>query len=97
MARLAVPLLRLVEERRFDAKNRRHRRKLLKVESLLEFVAKSSDASVRPRMLAECQERYRWVAAFSTVTVWEARQFEACVRRLDENGEPLMLIVKRDC
>jgi hypothetical protein len=30
---------------------------------------------------------------FSTVTVWEARQFEASVRRLDDEGEPLPLLV----
>lgn len=44
-------------------------------------------------MLAGSQERHRRVAAFSTVTVWEARQFEADVRRLDDEGEPLPLVV----
>ena len=31
--------------------------------------------------------------AFSTVKLWEARQFEAGVRRLDEDGEPLLLVI----
>jgi hypothetical protein len=35
-------------------------------------------------MLADAQERYRRTAAFSTVSVWEVRQFEACACRLDE-------------
>jgi hypothetical protein len=60
---------------------------------LLEYVAGNPDVSTRLRMLADAQERYRQVAAFSAVTVWEARQFEAGVRRLDEDGEPLTLIV----
>ena len=49
-------------------------------------------ASAWLRMPAECQERYRRVAAFSTVTVWEARQFEAGMP-VGEDGEPLTLIV----
>ena len=36
-----VPLLKLVEARRFDPKNKRHRAKLLEDESLLEFVRES--------------------------------------------------------
>jgi hypothetical protein len=32
-------------------------------------------------------------AAFSTVTVWEARQFEAAVCRLGEDGEPLLIVL----
>jgi hypothetical protein len=93
MARPVVPLLKLVQERRFDAKNKRYRAELLEDDSLLEFVAEDPGASVRLRMLAESQERYRRVAAFSTVTVWEARQFEACVCRLDEEGEPLLVVL----
>jgi hypothetical protein len=78
--RPAVPLLELVQERRFDAKNKRHRAKLLEDDSLLEYVAGNPAASTRLSMLADSQERYRRTAAFSTVTVWEARQFEAaCV------------------
>jgi hypothetical protein len=88
-----VPLLDLVETRRFDARNKRHRAKLVNDDSLLDFVRGNGDASVRLRMLAECQERYRRVSALSTVSVWEARQFEACVRRLDEDAEPLPLVV----
>jgi hypothetical protein len=57
--RPAVPLLELVEERRFDAKNKRHRAKVLGDDSLLEYVRGNGDASARLRMLAECQERYR--------------------------------------
>jgi hypothetical protein len=91
--RPAVPLLELVQERRFDARNKRHRAKLLNDDSLLEYVRGNGDASIRLRMLADTQERYRQVAAFSTVTVWEARQFEAGVRRLDDDGEPLTLLV----
>ena len=84
-----VPLLELVQERRFDAKNKRHRAKLAEDDSLREFVAENPGASARLRMLAECQERYRRVSRSSTVTVWEARQFEAGVRRLDDEGEPV--------
>ena len=49
--------------------------------------------SVRLRMLADSHERYRRVAAFSTVTAWEARQFEAGVRRLGDDGEPLLIVL----
>ena len=48
---------------------------------------------LRLRMLAESQERYRRVSAYSTVTVWEARLFEAGVCRLDDEGEPLPSVV----
>jgi hypothetical protein len=92
VARPIVPLLKLVQERRFDATNKRHRAKLLEDDSLREFVAGNPGASARLRMLAECQERYRRVSRSSTVTVWEARQFEAGVRRLDDEGEPLPLV-----
>jgi hypothetical protein len=57
--RSSVPLLELVEERRFDAKNKRHRAKLLNDDSLLEYVAGNPDVSTRLRMLADSQERYR--------------------------------------
>jgi hypothetical protein len=93
VARPSTLLLELVQERRFDAKNKRHRAKLLEDDSLLEYVRGNGDASTRLRTLAECQERYRRVAAFSTVTVWEALRFEAGVRRLDDEGEPLPLVV----
>ena len=93
MARPTTPLLELVQERRFDATNKRHRRKLLEDDSLLESVRGNLDASVRLRMLAETQERYRQTAALSTVTVWEARQFEAAVCRLGEDGEPLLIVL----
>jgi hypothetical protein len=91
--RPAVPLLEPVQERRFDAMNTRHRAKLLEDDSLIECVAGNPGASTRLRMLAESQERYRRPAAFSTVTVWEARQFEAGVRRLGEDGEPLLVVL----
>jgi hypothetical protein len=58
-----VPLLELVQERRFDARNKRHRAKLLKDDSLLELVTGNPGASVRLSMLADAQERYRRVAA----------------------------------
>jgi hypothetical protein len=83
-----VPLLELVETRRFDARNKRHRAKLLEDDSLLAFVAKNPGVPVRLTMLAECQGRYRWVAERRHVSVWEARQFEAGVRRLGDDGEP---------
>jgi 5-methylcytosine-specific restriction enzyme A len=88
-----TPLLELVQERRFDGKNKRHRAKLARDDSLLEYVAENPDASARMRMLAETQERYRRTGAVSTTTVWEARQFEAGVRRLGEDGEPLLLVL----
>jgi hypothetical protein len=93
MSKPVVPLLSLVQERRFDAKNKRHRRKLVEDDSLLEYVRGNPDPSPRLRMLDECQERYRQVAAFTTVTVWEARQFEAGVCRLGEDGEPLLIVL----
>ena len=43
-------------------------------------------------MLAESQERTGWATVRRTVTVSEARQFEAGVRRLDD-GESLPLVV----
>jgi hypothetical protein len=93
VARPTLALRELVQERRFDAKNKRHRAKLLEDDSLLEYVRGNGEASVRLRMLADAQERYRRTATFSTVTVWEARQFEAGVRRLGEDGEPLLIVL----
>jgi hypothetical protein len=49
VARPVVPLLDLVQNGRFDAKNKRHRAKLLNDDSLLEFVAYNEDVSVRLR------------------------------------------------
>jgi hypothetical protein len=86
-------LLELVQERRFAAKDKRHRESFARTTPLLAYVAENPGASARLRMLAECQGRYRRTAAFSTVTVWEARQIEVGVRRLDDEGEPLPLIV----
>jgi hypothetical protein len=59
MARPVVPLLHLVQNRRFDARNKRHRAKPLNDDSLLEFVAYHEGASVRLQLAAEAQERYR--------------------------------------
>jgi hypothetical protein len=89
MARPVVPLLNLVRERRFDAKNKRHRAKLLTDDSLLEFVAWNEVASVRLRVAAKAQERYRQSHASGGVEMWPAGMVEACARRLDDDGEPL--------
>ena len=95
MARPTVSLLSLVEERRFSARNKRHRRKLLEDDSLLEFVAGNPDAPVLWRELAEIQERYRSVRGVldRSASAAAASSFEAHVRRLDLDGEPLTLIV----
>jgi hypothetical protein len=91
MARPVVPLLDLVQERRFNAKNKRHKRKLLEDDSLLEFVACNEDAPVRLQMAAEAQERYRQSHASGGVQMWPAGQVEMCAHRMDDDGEPLDL------
>ncbi len=95
MARPTVSLLSLVEERRFSARNKRHRRKLLEDDSLLEFVAENPDAPILWRQLAEIQERYRSVHGVldRSAASGAASSFEAHVRRVDLDGEPLTLIV----
>jgi hypothetical protein len=57
--RPAVFLLELVREGKFNGESRRHRRKLLTDDSLLEFVAASEDAPATLVELAEIQMRYR--------------------------------------
>jgi hypothetical protein len=89
VARPVVPLLDLVENRRFDARNKRHRAKLLDDDSLLEFVAWNEDASVRLRMAAEAQQRYREFAAVGGAQLWPAGLVEVCARRMGDDGEPL--------
>lgn len=73
-----VPLLELVETRRFDARNKRHRAKLLKDDSLLEFVAGNEGAPARLRDLAGLQRYYR-----TSGGTWAARAFQ----RLVEAGD----------
>lgn len=86
-----TPLLELVRERRFDAKNKRHRAKLLHDDSLLEFVRESEVVSAREAGLAQIQVRYR--RSHGTLDrSWsqsEARSFQLSLERLDEDGEPL--------
>ena len=95
MARPTVSLLSLVEERRFSARNKQHRRKLLEDDSLLAFVAENPDAPILRRQLAEIQERYWRVHGVwdRSSTAAAASSFEAHVRHLDLAGEPLELIV----
>jgi hypothetical protein len=95
MARPTVPFLKLVEERRFDAKNKRHRAKLLENDSSLAFVAKNPDAPRLWKDLAEIQGRYRLVHGRidRSHTSIAARQFQLSLERLDEDGQPLTLVV----
>jgi hypothetical protein len=82
MARPVVPLLRLVQEGRFDPDNKRHRAKLLKDDSLLEFVRDNEQASERLRTLAQLQWRARYEGGG-----WPARQFQRVVEAGDEARE----------
>ena len=86
-----TPLLELVNERRFDAKNKRHRAKLLNDDSLLVFVRESEAVTPLYVALADIQERYR--RSHGTLDrSWshsEARSFQLSLERLDEDGEPL--------
>jgi hypothetical protein len=94
VARPVVPLLELVEERRFNANNKRHRAKLLEDDSLLEFVA-NNEAPVLWVMLADLQVRYRgshWTLDRSW-TANAAREFQSSLERLDEDAQPLELLV----
>lgn len=85
-----TPLLELVRSRRFDAKNKRHRAKLLDDDSLLDFVRESGAVTPLDVALAGIQERYR--RAHGTLnrswTFGEARSFQLSLERLDEDGEP---------
>jgi hypothetical protein len=85
-----TPLLELVRERRFDAKNKRHRAKLLDDDSLLEFVRESECVTTLYAALAQIQERYR--RSHGTLnrswTHSEARSFQLSLERLGEDGEP---------
>jgi len=91
MARPPTPLLELVNERRFDAKDERHRAKLLEDDSLLEFVPESECVTTLYAALAQIQERYR--RSHGTLDrSWshgEARSFQLSLERLDDDGEPL--------
>jgi hypothetical protein len=86
--RPVVPLVKLVEEQRFDAKNRRHRRKLLDDDSLLVFVA-SHEAPELWVQLADLQVRYR---RDTSGRAWAAKQFELALRQRDEDGELLLVL-----
>jgi hypothetical protein len=87
MARPTVPLLKLVEERRFSAKNKRHRKKLLNDDSLLDFVA-NHEVPVLWVQLADLQRRYRVLYRVSDRSQygWAAQRFESALRQLDEDG-----------
>jgi hypothetical protein len=80
---------RLVQERRSDAQNKRHRRKLLNDDSLLDFVRESEVVTVLDSSLAQIQERYRVAAHTSnrSATFSHARSFQVSLERLDDNGE----------
>jgi hypothetical protein len=80
--RPAVSLLELVREGRFDANSKRHRRKLLEDDSLLEFVAGTEDAPATLIELAELQVRYRCERS-----AWAARAFQRLVAA--SRGDPL--------
>jgi hypothetical protein len=84
-----TPLLELVHERRFDAKNKRHRRKLLEDDSLLDFVRESEVVTPLYAALAQTQERYRLAARVSdrSWTHGHARAFQVSLERLDDDGE----------
>jgi hypothetical protein len=88
VARPVVPLLDLVQNGRFDASNKRHRAKLLRDDSLLEFVGWNEDAPLLWRQLAELQERYRNAHSCldRSYTSWAATAFESSLRRLDDDG-----------
>jgi hypothetical protein len=85
MARPVVPLLRLVQERRFDPDNKRHRAKLLNDDSWLEFVAGNEDAPARLRELAGLQRQYR-----TSRGAWAARAFQRQVEAGHGDGGPLV-------
>jgi hypothetical protein len=90
VARPTVHLLDLVRERRFNAKNQRHRAKLLEDDSLLDFVRESEFVAPLYTALAEIQTRYR--QAYGVLdrshTSGASRSFELSLKRLNENGEP---------
>jgi hypothetical protein len=76
-----VPLLKLVEEHSFSAKNKRHRAKLLSDDSLFEFVA-NHEAPALWVQLADLQQRYRYGGR----EAWTARRFESALRQRDADG-----------
>jgi hypothetical protein len=78
MARPPVPLLELVRQGRFDPRNARHRAKLRKDASLLEFVGESEEAPERLRTLAQLQTRFRCEGG------WAAYEFRRVVEAGDE-------------
>jgi hypothetical protein len=81
--------LELVRSRRFDAKSKRHRAKLL-TETAFWISRESEFVTPLDVALAEIQERYR--RAHGTLdrsyTSTAARRFQLALQRLDENGEP---------
>jgi hypothetical protein len=85
-----TPLLELVRERRFNARSKRHRAKLLHDDSLLDFVRESEVVTTLEAGLARIQERYREEAHISNIssTYALARSFQESLERLDEDGEP---------
>jgi hypothetical protein len=91
VARPAVPLLELVRSRRFDAKNKRHRARLLEDDSFLDFVRESEIVTPLHASLAEIQERYRRVYGTLDRSYLNgaARSFQLSLERLDDDGEPL--------
>jgi hypothetical protein len=92
VARPTVPLLELVKQRRFDAKNQRHRAKLLEDESLQEFVRESECVTTLYAALGEIQERYRNAhrCLNRSYTSGAAREFQLSLERLDDDGELLL-------
>jgi hypothetical protein len=90
LARPTIPLLELVQERRFDAGNKRHRAKLLHDDSLLDFVRQSDVVTPLYASLAQTQEHYRSVFGVldRSHAHAAARSFQLSLERLDDNGEP---------
>ena len=88
MARPTVSLLELVRERRFSWRNKRHRRKLLEDDSLIESVAWNEDAPPLWRSRVEIHFRYRhdYGLMDRSYTSGAARSFEKSLRLLDDHG-----------
>lgn len=91
MARPTVSLLELVRERRFSARNKRHRRKLLEDDSLIAYCEWNVDAPPLWRSLVEIQLRYRHDHGCldRSYAAQGARSFESHLRLVGEDGEPL--------
>ncbi len=82
VARPTVSLLELVRERRFSARNKRHRRKLLEDDSLIAYCEWSEDAPPLWRSLVEIQLHYRhdYGLMDRSYTSQGARSFESHLR-----------------